>query len=249
MFNEIDREKIFAAANALMVNALINDYALERVAFGYENPGDKAPIDLYLQHLRIDINNEQMNRSDIYGVYIDEDERLNSEQDYSEYVFDLFISQMEEIFDDAPTDKRLECAGIEIPLISRFRDYLLELLPKFTEILKVKVEYDVFDVIPTDKAIYETEYSKWQKFVTAILLKPLRTGSQINRYVKDIKNAPYYIKRLIVKRGNNFYLKTADVESNEYIFALFSLMRFINGENDKLLELKMREWERLHRNK
>lgn len=247
MENQINIERFVKATKALIVNTLVNDYAIERVAFGYEQPGSQAPIDLYLDHLHLDINDGLHKRRDIPGIYIDEDERISTEQDYSEYVRDLFVTQMESIFIDAPTDKRLERAGEEIPLSARFRDYLFGLLPLFTEILNVKVEYTPFDVIPTDKTIYVAEYPQWQKFVTAILLKPLRSGSQVNRYVKDIKNAPYYIRRLIEKRGKNFYLKTADTESVDYIFALFSLMRFMNGENGKILELKMREWERLHK--
>ncbi len=247
MERTLDTDKLLKATKAIIVNALVNDYAVERVAFGYEQPGDQAPIDLYLEHLRLDVNNTPHGRRDIPGVYIDEDERIKTEQDYYEYVRDLFVYQMESIFIDAPIDKRLEREGEEIPLLPRFRKYLFGLLPLFTEILNVEVEYDAFDVMPIDKTVIAAEYEKWRKFVTAILLKPLRSGGQVNRYVKDIINAPYYIRRLIEKRGKNFYLKTADIESPEYIFALFSLMRFKNGENTALLELKMREWERLHK--
>ncbi len=247
MERTLDTDKLIKATKAIIVNTLVNNYAVERVAFGYEKPGDQAPIDLYLEHLRLDIHNTPHGRGDIPGVYIDEDERIKTEQDYAEYVRDLFVYQMESIFIDAPIDKRLEREGEEIPLLPRFREYLFGLLPLFTEILNVEVEYDVFDIMPMDKTVIAAEYEKWRKFVTAVLLKPLRSGGQINRYVKDIKNAPYYIRRLIEKKGSNFYLKTADIESPEYIFALFSLMRFMNGENNKILELKMREWERLHK--
>ncbi len=244
MERTLDTERLLKATKAIIVNTLVNDYAVERVAFGYEQPGDQAPIDLYLEYLRLDINNTPNGRGDIPGVYIDKQERIKTEQDYYEYVRDLFVYQMESIFIDAPTDRRLEREGEEIPLLPRFRKYLFGLLPMFNEILKVEVEYDVFDVITTDKAAIVAEYSKWQKFVTAILLKPLRSGSQVNRYVKDIKNAPYYIRQLIEKKGKNFYLKNTDIESYEDIFALFSLMHFMNGENTALLEHKMREWER-----
>jgi len=245
MEKRIEKQALMSVAKALMVNILVNDYARERVAFGYENLGAPVPLDLYLEHLQLYRSDVRDMRDCTCGTYVDENERINGEKDYSEYVRDLFVSQMEEIFFDAPKNRRLVRECEELPLASRFRNYLFGLLPIFTEILNVKAEYDVFDVIPTDKAIYAAEYPKWQKFVTAILLKPLRAGSRIDRYVKDIHSAPYYIKRLIEKRGNNFYLKNADVESKEYVFALFSLMRFMNGENNKILELKMRESERL----
>ncbi len=242
MENRIDTERIYNATKAIIVNSLVNDYAVERVAFGFEKPGDIAPIELYAEHLDLSRFLTTDNRKCIPGIYIDEQERIKTEQDYAEYVRDLFVTQMERIFISAPKDARLERKGEEIPLTSRFREYIFGLLPLFTEILNVKVEYQVFDVIPTDKAIYAAEYEKWQKFVTAILLKPLRSGSQVNRYVKDFTYAPYYVRRLIEKRGKNFYLKNADIESKGYIFALFSLMRFMNGENTALLELKMREF-------
>lgn len=246
MEETIDTDKIHDALRAIILNSLVNNYAVERVAFGYEKPGEQVPVDLYLQDLHLNINGGLHKRRDIPGIYIDEQERISTEQDYAEYVHDLFVLQIESIFADAPKI-RLERAGEEIPLLPRFREYLFGLLPLFTEILNVEIKYDAFDIIPTDKEARATDYSKWQKFVTAILLKPLRSGSQINRYVKNFTDAPYYIRRLIEKKGKNFYLKPLDMKSYEYAFALFSLMQFINGENGKLLELKMFEWERQHR--
>lgn len=243
----LDDERTLKALKAIILNTTINNYAVERVAFGYEKPGDPAPIDLFLKHIFLGFDYEPHMRKDIPGVYIDEQERICDNQDYVEYVHDLFVLQMERIFFDAPKDRRLESDGEEIPILSRFRDYLFGIKPLFAEVLNVEVEYNAFDVIPTDKAERTKEYCKWLKFVTAILLKPLRSGSQINRYVKDIANAPHYIRRLIEKKGNNFYLKPIDINSYEYIFALFSLMLFSNDENGKLFELKMFEWERQHK--
>lgn len=240
----LDDEKLLQATKAIILNSFINNYAVERVAFGYEKPGDQAPIDLYLKHLFLGFDYESQMRKDIPGIYIDEQEHISTEQDYSEYVRDLFVMQMEQIFFDAPKDLRLERDGEEIPLLPRFRDFLFGILPLFAEILNIEIEYNVFDIIPTDKEARSKEYSKWFKFVTAILLKPLRSGSQINRYVKDITSAPHYIRRLIEKKGRNFYLKPIDINSYEYIFALFSLMLFKNSENIKIFELKMLEWER-----
>ena len=247
MERTLDTERVLQATKALILNSLVNNYAVERVAFGYEKPGDQAPIDLYLQHLQLDINDAPNKRKDIPGVYIDETERITTKQNYDEFVRDLFVLKMESVFFYAPRDKYSERHGEELPLQPRIREYLFGLLPLFTEILKVKVDYTPFDIIPIDKETRATENTKWMKFVTAVLIKPLKTGGQINRYVKDFQVVPYYIRRLIEKRGNNFYLKTANVQSTEFIFALFSLMPFMNAENDKLFELKMLEWERQHK--
>ncbi len=240
MERTLDTEKMNKALYAIILNLLVNNYAVERVAFGFEKPGDQVPIELYLDHLHLNIYNAPNKRKDIPGIYIDEQEHVSTEQDYAEYVRDLFVLQMQSIFYDAPTDTRLERDGEELPFIPRFRNYFFSLLPLFTEVLN---KYDAFDVIPTNN----TDYDKWRKFVTAILLKPLRSGSRINRYVRDFMNAPFYIRRLIECKGNNYYLKPIDIESSEYCFAVFSLMKFMNGENSELLELKMREWERLHK--
>lgn len=239
--------KFIQATRAIVTNIFVNNYAMERVVFGYEKIGETAPVDLYLDHLHLNINDGPHRRSVIPGIYIDEQEHISTEYDYAEYVRDLFAYRMECIFDHAPKDVRLEHELEELPLLPRFREYLFGLLPLFAEILNVEIKYDAFDVIVTDKADREREYGKWKKFVTAILLKPLRAGSQINKYVKDFITAPYYVRRLIEKRGNNFYLKPIDFSSYEYAFALFSLMQFMNGEHGKILELKMREWERLHK--
>lgn len=243
MENTIDESKILGALQALILNLQVNYYAVERVAFGYEKPGDLAPVDLYLEHLHLDINDGLHKRSDIPGIYIDEQECLSVEQDYAEYVRDLFVSQTEKIFKDAPKDFRMERDGEELPILPRFREYVFGLLPLFTEILNTDVKYDAFNVMPTPTERPD-EYDNRRKFVTAILIKPLRSGSQINRYVKDFTSAPQYIRRLIEKKGKNYYLKPLDMNSYEYAFALFSLMRFMNGENGKLFERKMREWER-----
>lgn len=241
MENSIDESKFQNALRTLIVNSLVNNYAVERVAFGYEKPGDPAPVDLYLEHLHLDINDGLHKRNDVYGIYIDENEHISAEQDYAEYVRDLFVLQIQSVFDEAPKDIRLDRDGEELPFMPRFRDYLFGLLPLFSEILNVEVKYDAFDVIPTATAA--DEYDKWRKFVTAILIKPLRSGSQINRYVKDFTDAPQYIRRLVEKKGKNYYLKPLDMTGYEYAFAAFSLFRFMNTENGKLFELKMREWK------
>lgn len=247
MEKTLNDKKAFQATMAFCFNRFINFYAVERVAFGYEKPGDKIPVDLYIKDLPFGIGYlSDINRA-IAGVYIDENECINAKYDYDEYVRDLFVYQMEKLFYNAPKDIRLERESKKIPLPPRFRKYLFGLLPLFKEILEVEVEYGVFDVIPMSSAVRFAEYTKWHSFVTAILLKPLRSGSKINKYVKDINNAPHYVSLLIDKQGKNFYLKQIDINRYEYIFALFSLMLFINSENDKLLELKMLEWERRHK--
>lgn len=247
MEKTLDTEELHNKLRALVMNSLVNSYAAERVAFGYEKPGDPAPIDLYLKQFRININDGLHKRTDIPGVYIDEQECISTKQDYAGYVRDLFVYQMDCIFMDAPKDKKLERVGEEIPLPSHFRKYLFGLLPLFTEVLGVRVESNVFDVIPINGYARVYGYSKWHKFVTAILLKPLKSGSLVNGYVKDFLSTPYYIRRLVETRGNNFYLKPIDIYSYEYIFALFSLMLFMSDEHDRLLELKMREWERQYK--
>lgn len=247
MERTLDDERLLQATKALILNALINDYAVERVAFGYEKPDDIVPIDLYIKHLFLGFDYKPSMRKNIPGIYIDEQMRISTKYSYTEYVYDLFVSQMGRIFGDAQKDIRLERTGEEIPLLPRFREYLFGILPLFAEVMNVEVKYDAFDVIPTDKKVRLAEYIKWHRFVTAVLLKPLRSGSQINRYVNDITSAPHYIRRLIEKNGKNFYLKPVNINSYEYIFALFSLMIFQNDENKKLLELKMLEWECRHK--
>ena len=240
MEKNIDAEKVYKTLRILILNALANSYAVERAAFGFDKPGDRVPIDLYSKHLRLNLRHD-----DLVGEFIDDD-GLIREKSHNEFVYELFVSQMERIFDDAPKDIKSKHTDEDIPLLPRFRDYLFGLLPLFNEVMNTEVEYDVFDLIPTDKNNRATEYFEWKKFVTAILLKPLRSGSRINRYVKAFTAAPHCIKNLIEKKGKNFYLKPVDIYSSEYAFALFSLMHFMNAENNKLFELKLLEHERNH---
>lgn len=244
MKKTFDEEKIVNAVKAIAYNALVNNYAIERVAFGYEKVGGKVPVDLYIKDLLITLNDEYKRDDIIPGLYIDKEERISDEFDYSEYVSDLFVCQIERIFGDAPKNEDLAENGEEIPLLPRYRDYLFGLLPLFKEVLNTEVKYDVFNVIPTDKTVGIAEYPKWKKLITDILIKPIKSGSKINRYIENITNAPYYVSRIIEQKGKKFYLKLLDIKSYEYAFALFSLMQFMNEENGKLFELKMREWER-----
>lgn len=236
-------QKCAKAAKALILNSLMNNYAVERVAFGYEKPGDLAPIDMYLEQVRLGFDYEPYMRKDIHGLYIDERGYINAELSYSEYVHELFVMHMEHIFKDAPKDWDLAGNYEDLPIQQPFRDYLFSIEPLFAEVLSVEVEYNTFDLIPPDKAVRRKEYRYCRKFVTAILLEQLTAGSQVNKHVKRITCAPYFINRLIEKRGDDYYLKPVDINSYEYIFALFSLMSFGNEENDSLLELKMWEWE------
>lgn len=240
MGKTIDADKLHEALRAIIVNSLANGYAVERVAFGFEKPGDIVPIEMYSEHLRSDIE-----RAVVDGEFIDGDGLTIRDKPRAEFVRELFVSQMERIFSDAPKNVRASRADDELALLPRFREYLFGLLPLFSEVLNTEVEYDAFDLIPTNNDAREIEYTLWKKFVTAILLKPLRSGSQINRYVKNISSVPQFVRKLFEKKGNNYYLKPVDIYSRDYAFALFSLMRFMNAENNRLLELKMLESERL----
>lgn len=247
MEETIDREQIRNAFQAIILNSLINNYAVERVAFGYEKPGDIVPIELYLKDLGMDIG-ELHSRQDIPGVYIDMEERISTEQDYDEYVRDLFVIQMETVLVDAPKDKSLERTGDEIPFISQLRDYLFGILPLFAEVINVKTERDVLDVFPTPEE-FVTEYPKWRNFVSAILYKAIIGGGQIDMCVEDFAYAPHYIDRLIEKKDGRLCLKPVEKESYEFKFAVFSVMQFMNVDHNRILEQKMLEWERLHRSK
>lgn len=240
MEKNIDADKVYRTLRKLILNALVNNYAVERAAFGFDKPGDRVPIDLYAEHLRLNLR-----QGDLVGEFIDDDGFI-CEKTRAEFVYELFVSQMERIFDDAPKDIKSKRPDEDIPLLPRFRDYLFGLLPLFTEVMNTDVEYDVFDLIPPNKADVATEYPEWKKFVTAILLKPLRSGSRINRYVKNFTAAPPCIGQIIEKKGNNFYLKPVDIYGGDYAFAMFSLMRFMNAENNKLFELKLLKHKRTH---
>lgn len=234
---------------ALILNILLNNYAAERVAFGFEKPGDKVPADMYLNNLQLQSGDVVLSREYIPGCYIDKQGRISIELDYDEYVREIFVLHMRIILIHASKDIHLKRKFDDIPLRSCYREYVLGILPLFYELMKIDVKYDAFDIIPMNKAVRTVEYPKWKNFVTAILFKHMKAGKQINRYVKDFTNAPHYVSRLIEKKGDNFYLKSIDISSYEYAFALFSLIKFMDDEHVKLLELKMLEWERRHKSK
>lgn len=232
---------------SLVAYSMVNSYTAERVAFGFEKPGDKAPIDMYLKHLHIDYFDRQNCCTDFSGLYLNEQECIKPEQDYSVFVRDLFVFQMEGLFMYLPKDELLERRGEEIPLPSPFREYLFELLPLFTEVLQTKVSYSPFDVILPNKEARFRGFPKWNKFVTSIYFKKIKPGSRVNRYFKNYPHAPYFVTRLVDKINNYYYLKSVDVNSFEYAFALFSLMSFMTDEHNFVFEMKMHEWERKHK--
>ena len=83
-------DMLFMALRALVMNLNVNEYAVERVACGYEKPGDKIPLDLYLNNLQINLN-DGYSRDDIPSFNIDENERISTDLDYAGYVCDLLV--------------------------------------------------------------------------------------------------------------------------------------------------------------
>ena len=63
----------------IIINVLIELYTIERVALGYEKPGDKAPIDLYSKHVGLENYCDDFIRSRIHGHYIDTHECISTE--------------------------------------------------------------------------------------------------------------------------------------------------------------------------
>ena len=103
-------------------------------------------------------------------------------------------------------------------------EYLKNLYPLFFEIVTTGISSEFFTALARLDNIDEQQiyYEKLAKFVDAIKLNPLRQGSCVDRYVKDLPYISPFICRLLKKHKGHCILANSDTDSLDYKLALFS---------------------------
>lgn len=246
--NNIDTSKIendiVRAFNAISINCLMNNYALENVVLGLIDTSEIIPIEQYANDLHI--QNLHQYRQHLEGYYIDEHERIIN-QNRDRLIFNFYLNHIQNIFEKNMEARYENDDSCLLPCNERLRNYLLNAFPIFLQIMNTNVEYDFYDIIPhiTDAEAYEN-HLKLTKFITAIKLKGLRRGNSVNRYVKEIQYIPFTVNKLI-KKVHNRYILIKDSESIEYKIALFSIFPFLNDRHNQIFELKIKRWYELNK--
>lgn len=229
---------------ALMINVRINSYAAERVAFGYNKPGDEVSVDDYLEELDLPPTALSPERREIAGVFIDESGRISSDFTTEEYMNEVFYTSMGKIFIDAPRDPLMEEIDDELPFYPVLRNYLCKLLSIFKEILQMSPHALEVEAISMNVNVERFEVPKWQHLMCELVLNDVKAGECIDGYISDINvpELPYYIGLLITRRDGHYYLVNADKDDYVFIFALFSAISFCNSKYSDILKRKMDSW-------
>ena len=245
-YDELDK-KILTATISLMTNILYNDYALENIILNKIIPGTPIPYDLYLEELKLKPYETFLDRKNIEGAIINEEEKIRNKP-IQDYFVHYFIGQVNDIFIRAPKHKQSKQSKESetiLPFKYGLQNYLEELYPLYEQIITEKVEpnfYDLISAINSQKDILVNNKLS-QRFIAAIKINKLRQGSRIDRYIKDIQHPSDLVKKLFYERGGHYILINNDSTSIDYKLALISCFSFHTAENQNLLELKIKKWK------
>lgn len=240
-------QQVVRVFRAIDVNALLNSYTHENVAFGELKPTDTIPFDRYVDELNLQLHNPYSFRgAGIEGSAITSAETV-VDREYDYFLKECFVLNMNKVFATAPYKKREDDDdnGLHQFTKNGLNNYIMSLLPLFKLILQTEVNVDVFDLMTPfpDRPSETTYFEKIAKFLVAIQVKWLRQGSCVDRYLKGLKVLPCFVKRLLKVQKNRYLLANNDIESLDYKLALLSACRFMNPEHTRLFEIKAIKWE------
>lgn len=124
----------------------------------------------------------------------------------------------------------------------KLSEYLKELFPLFCDVMQTEIP----DPIQLDffrEPVDLRSLSDLRDFLSVILLKGLRQGKRVDRYLKSLLPLTGYLRRLIRERNGHFYLENSDIQSLDYRLTLLSCFSFLSPENNHIFALKLYLWE------
>lgn len=220
----------------------LNNYAMENAVLGRISAGERVPVDAYAADLRLPAREWNKCFEQIEGKAIDENGNLRLCEGDESFRKDFFTFSMCLIFDKAPKNSyEFDDDGL-FPFKDGLKKYLLDMMPLFCEITAQPVNYDAYDLLVQDGAAAKNNYAICREFLAAVRIKGLKKGKCVQSYLKKLSAVPYFVDKLLEKKGDKYYLCDDDTSSLGYKLALMSVIPFRNPENAALFELKAKTW-------
>ena len=155
------------------------------------------------------------------------------------FLWTFYNEQAEQIFAKASCSHLMAI----LPAYKRkLSEYLKELFPLFCDVMQTEIP----DPIQLDffrEPVDLRSLSDLRDFLSVILLKGLRQGKRVDRYLKSLLPLTGYLRRLIRERNGHFYLENSDIQSLDYRLTLLSCFSFLSPENNHIFALKLHLWE------
>lgn len=220
-----------------------NHYARENVILGLINQAEPVPFDLYVSELGLPIASPFNISDSIEGFTIDA-KGFIKERPLEEYYWDFFADQVNVLFASAPKfSPRLRKDGL-YDFKFGLCEYLTDVFGLFKKII-AQIIYT--DYVAEDGAIDANIFYE-QKFVKSVLLRKLRYGSRIDRYIKVSVFPNNYVSKLIKSRGKHNYLINSNPDNIDYKLALLSTFIFETKQHKRIFINKIVNWEHSDRN-
>ena len=235
---DIQDQRILTAFCSLSAHALMNGLALEEVIFGHLHPKEPVPFQKFLKVLSLETLQAFIARKAISGDIITEDGCIIDGSSDS-FLWTFYNEQAEQIFAKASCSHLMAI----LPAYKRkLSEYLKELFPLFCGVMQTEIP----DPIQLDffrEPVDLRSLSDLRDFLSVILLKGLRQGKRVDRYLKSLLPLTGYLRRLIRERNGHFYLENSDIQSLDYRLTLLSCFSFLSPENNHIFALKLHLWE------
>ena len=224
----------------IMTNIRINCYVEENLLLKKISYNEEIPILQYLNELNILQTNYSVNINDFDGFMIYNGRIRNI--NFEELCFDFYKSKIELIFRNAPKyqDNENDICHYKNGLY----EYLKTIYKTFKEIIQINlpVEIPISDFTPNHITSYENDLN-CASFIATILIKKLKLGKCVDKYLKNMDYIPDYLLRLVHKENNHYILINNNPNSKDYILALFSCFTFSTQQNKLIYHTKLSIWE------
>lgn len=232
-----------------IVSFALNRYALENVAFGDIQKGDKIPFENYVDKLNISYYQPEKYRKQIAGIAINSREKICI--DKTDAMCAMFFHRVNLLWSAAcqivptgdndfyPNDFDRNLARVTF-----------DLLPLFLNIMKVRVDCKyVYQPKKYDKWPSDLIYFRTAKFLLGIYLNKIQPLDCVDKYFSDISELPDYLRRMLMKWNQNYHLKGITADSMLYKLAILYTLDFESEKHQFIFHKKIEKWEELNKEK
>lgn len=232
-----------------IVSFALNSYALENVAFGDIQKGDKIPFDNYVDRLNLSYYQPEKYRKQIVGIAINSKEKICI--DKTDAMCAMFFHRVNSLWSAACQE--VPVGGNDFfphDFDRNLASVTFNLLPLFLSIMKNEVDCKCissnnnYDKWPSDLLYFRTA-----EFLLGIYLDKIQPLDCVDKYFGDIPKLPHYIQRMLMKWNQNYHLKGITADSMLYKLAILYTIDFESEEHQFIFHKRIEKWEELNKDK
>lgn len=207
-------------------------YLLENIVLGKIGPGEKIPLEKYMEELRLKCGRSELFKQLSTSMLINGDCVAN--RNITDFCQAYFKAQMNKLFRESCI---LKYKSFKTGELSSDIENESEFYQKVFAVF-----WDVLNVACGSNTIYPLQGSgleRMRKFVAAMKLMHLHPGKKVSCWLARMRDMPIYTRQMVNLQYGVYILENNDTDSIEYKLSVLSAFEFCTHENARIMAEKL----------